>query len=706
MRVDHEGEGGTFSMAQVILNSLEETMKIEDEVEEKDNNNNEILQNNSNSIHTTHPPSAAVPGNSYRRKNTVIMTLAIISASFLIGDAVITAPNTVLGALTSPVLNVSVDLNAFISILILLLTFAVQRFGSKVIGCVSGPLMMLWFITLLVLGVQTILRYPEEARFLLRAFNPACLTAFSGSAGNPIVGFKNGFLSLSGVILCVTGAEALYADLGHFGYRSTVIAWCTVVFPALATQYFGQCCYVISLGRDGERYPPSDYETTEYQALVQQRELFNTNLIEIPSNLVYALVPTDDLSDTAGQACLWLLTIIAILASIIASQALISGLFSLLQQAYALDLVPRMTIVHANPDEKGQVYISEVNNMMCTATVLIVILFKTSDKLVSAYGIAVAVTMFLTDILMAGVSRYVWKLQWTIVVILCLPFVFVDALFLSSNLIKLSKEGISGFTSIIIAFISWLFLQSYWFSKSSLKWATQVKQLNAKKEEMEKGRPKDDGSDPLHSDLISTATLTDIGNLLRLLKESKVLKRMPVAGVFMTGSPQTPPSSLSVLARSMSALPETIIMLHISFSRSRPFVNEHERYDLYCHSEELGVYSLNMYFGYCEPIGPENFDLNNSLFEIFEFESYDDLQKLTEVSFNECPDKVHLWTYIFGMAKYQPHANENRLVKLFVYTADFLNRNSRANREFYGLTNFDTIEIGSVTTICSKVKKE
>ncbi len=551
---------------------------------------------------------------------------------------------------------------------------------------------------------------------MLRAFNPACLTAFSGSAGNPIVGFNNAFLSLSGVILCVTGGEALYADLGHFGYRSTVIAWCTVVFPALATQYFGQCCYAISLGRDAARYPPSEYETAEYQALVQQRELFNTNLIEIPSNLVYALVPINYLSDTAGQACTWLLTIIAVLASIIASQALISGLFSLLQQAFALDLVPRMTIVHANPDEKGQVYISEVNNMMCIASVLIVILFKTSENLVSAYGIAVAVTMFLTDVLMAGVSRYVWKLNWIIVGFLCLPFVFVDALFLSSNLIKLS-EGVSGFTSIIIAFVSWLCLQSYWFSKSSLKWATRVKQLNAQKEELEKGRLKDDESAPLHSDMTSTATLTDTSSLLHLLKKSKELTRMPVAGVFMTGSPQTPPSSLSVLARSMSALPETIILLHISFSRSRPFVNEHERYVLICHSEELGVYSLNMYFGYCEPLGPENFDLNNSLFEIFEFEDYDALQKLTGrdsdhkkttslVSLRDCPRKLHLWTYIFGMAKYQPSANENRLAKLFVYTADFLNRNSRATREFYGLTNFDTIEIGSVTTICSKVKME
>jgi hypothetical protein len=168
------------------------------------------------------------------------------------------------------------------------------------------------------------------------------------------------------------------------------------------------------------------------------------------------------------------------------------------------------------------------------------------------------------------------------------------------------------------------------------------------------------------------------------------------------------------MARSMSALHETIILLHISFSCARPFVNRHERYDLY---EELGVYSLNMYFGYCEPIGPENFYLNNSLLEIFEFESYDALRKLTDsdnghdnprhlILNNQSLNKPHPWTFILGRLKYQPHAKKNILAKLFVYTADFLERNSRAPREFYGLSSFDTIEVGSVTTICWKVNME
>jgi len=282
-------------------------------------------------------------------------------------------------------------------------------------------------------------------------------------------------------------------------------------------------------------------------------------------------------------------------------------------------------------------------------------------------------------------------------------------------------RGASSFTSIIIALVAWFCMQAHWYTKTSLNKVARVTQRNARVVGKVNDRLKDDGdNDPLRTDLMSTATTAEVDYLLRLLKESKALKRTPVAGVFMASAPQAPPSSLTVLARSMAALPETIILLHISFCCVRPFVDEHKRYDLRCHSEELGVYSLNMYFGYCEPFGPENFDLNNSLLEIFEFESYDALRKLTELDnyhgkpgestllapFNESSDNRHPWTFIFGARMYQPDATENVIAKLFVHTTDFLNRNSRASREFYGLSSFDTIEVSCVTTISSKEKEE
>ena len=206
--------------------------------------------------------------------------------------------------------------------------------------------------------------------------------------------------------------------------------------------------------------------------------------------------------------------------------------------------------------------------------------------------------MFVTDISMGFVIAWVWKFHWTVAVVGCLPFIFVDGLFLTLNFTKLS-EGASSFTSIIIALVAWFCMQAHWYTKTSLNKVAHVTQRNARVVGKVNGRLKDDGdNDPLRTDLMSTATTAEVDYLLRLLKESKALKRTPVAGVFMRSAPQAPPSSLTVLARSMAALPETIILLHISFSCVRPFVDEHERYDLHCHSEELGVYSLNMYFGY------------------------------------------------------------------------------------------------------------
>ena len=744
MRVNHDGSGGELAMAQVILMHMDQSRPPASsppsppqsqlqtqssrsasgeyfQEKKKKKENNELPQNTS-LIHATNaltpPPGDRNIHESDPRKTTIIMTLAIISASFIIGDGVITPPNTVLGALYSPVLaNISTSLNVFISIMILVLTFSVQRYGSKVIGYVNGPIMLLWFAALAGTGLIAIVRYPEEARFLLRAFNPACLTAFAGNAGTnpPIVGFQNAFLSLAGVILCVTGAEALYADLGHFGYRAIVVAWSAIVFPALAIQYFGQCCYIISLGRDETRYPSSDYETAEYQALLQERELFNTQLIVVPGNLVYALVPTDIMSQLATQSCLWLLTILAVLASIIASQALISGMYTILNQAYALDLVPRMTVTYTNPNEKGQVFISEANIMMCAVCVLIVLLFQTSEKLLSAYGISVAICMFATDILMGFVMSWVWKFHWTVVVICSLPFVFVDVLYLSSNCIKLSV-GPESWTSIIIAVLVWYCMQAHWWTKTTVKRAARVAVCSALERREGEGLGKECGDTvPLQTGLTQT-TSAAIDDLLSLLKESELLKRMPVAGVFLTSLPQTYPPSLSILARSMAALPETIILLNIAFSHDKPYVDERERYDLQCHSEVLGVYSLNLYFGYCEPVTAESFDVNNSLMEIFESESYIALQKLADVncvqkketallapfeeSLNErSPDSSHPWTYILGVRKYIPHEKENGFSKLFVYTCDFLTRNSKASRDFFGLSSFDTIEVSCVTTI-------
>ena len=693
MRVNHDGNGGALAMARVILNSLndDETMtKNDTAVDVKDNNNynNNNINNEAPAQVTNQTTTTITSDASFIRKNKIIMIVAILSASFLIGDGVITPPNTVLGALTSPVITISKELNVLVSVIILLITFAVQRFGSMAIGKTFGPIMILWFATLAILGLISIVQHPNEARVLLRAFNPACLS---------ILGFKNVFYSLSGVILAVTGGEALYADLGHFGYKAIAIAWWSVAFPALAIQYYGQCCLVLSL----ESMNTDTRELSGGGGSVHP---------SVPANLVYALVPTNSMSETAGQICVWLLTILAILASVIASQALISGLFTILQQAYALDLVPRLNIMHTNPHEKGQVFISEINTLMCITCVLLVVIFQTSENLISSYGIAVAFCMFLTDVSMGFVMGWVYKCHWVVTILICLPFLFVDGMFLSSNLIKLTEDPYA-FTSIVISLVVFFFMQSHWWTKTTLK-KVVGRGMN------ESRMPGDLGATTIQSQT-SEGLPTDIDNILHLLSESKLLKRMPVAGIFLTPFKQTAPVALSILARSLTALPETIILWHVSFLADKPFVNDHERYDLTCHSEELGVYSLNMYFGYCEPITADDFDVNNSLSEIFSSEGYPALQKLVDedrmskssrILFapfqNQVEEQTTNWTYFLPVRKYVPDQEENVLHKIYVYTCDFLTRNSKPSREFFGLSSLDTIEMSIVTRINSKDKME
>jgi len=689
MRVNHDGNGGALAMARVILNSLNETKKNDNDtavVKDTNNNNEDTAQAPAHQTTTT----TNHDDKSFIRKNKIVMIVAILSASFLIGDGVITPPNTVLGALTSPVINISKELNVLVSVIILLITFAVQRFGSMAIGKTFGPIMILWFATLAILGLLSIVQHPAEARLLLRAFNPACLS---------ILGFKNVFYSLSGVILAVTGGEALYADLGHFGYKAIAIAWWTVAFPALAIQYYGQCCHVLYL---------ESMNTGTTRSLSGGGVSVHPS---VPPNLVYALVPTDGMSETAGQVCVWLLTILAILASVIASQALISGLFTILQQAYALDLVPRMNIMHTNPHEKGQVFISEINTMMCVTCVLLVVIFQTSENLIASYGIAVAFCMFLTDISMGFVMGWVYKCHWVVTILICLPFLFVDGMFLSSNLLKLTEDPYA-FTSIVISLVVFFFMQSHWWTKTTLK-RVVGRGMN------ESRMPGDLGATTIQTQITTAGLPTDIDNILHLLSESKLLKRMPVAGIFLTPFKQTAPVALSILARSLTALPETIILWHVSFLADKPFVSDHERYDLTCHSEELGVYSLNMYFGYCEPITADDFDVNNSISEIFSFEGYPALQKLVDEDRmskssrmlfapfqNEVEEQTTNWTYFLPVRKYIPDQKENVLHKLYVYTCDFLTRNSKPSREFFGLSSLDTIEMSVVTRINSKDKTE
>jgi len=357
MRADHHGEGGIFALLAIVPDRFR--------------------------AHTTR-----------KGRITGMALLAVIGASLLYGDGVITPAISVLSAVeglafASPRLA---PLVLPLTCGILIALFAIQRRGTGSVGKLFGPVMTVWFVTLAVLGVQHIIQQPE----ILGALSPHHAVAFFGRHG------LHGMLILGSVVLAVTGGEALYADMGHFGLRPIRLAWSFFVLPSLALCYLGQGALILR--------NPSAYETPFY-------------------SLVPSGIPT------------YLLIVLSSAATVIASQALISGAFSLTRQAMILGYLPRMTIKHTAYHTEGQIYIPEVNTMLAVGCLALVLTFRESVKLAAAYGIAVTGTMAITSVLYYIVTRYTWGWSnWKAGALLAL-FLSFDIPFLLANLFKFFDGG-------------------------------------------------------------------------------------------------------------------------------------------------------------------------------------------------------------------------------------------------------------------------
>ncbi|MBS1120426.1 MAG: Kup system potassium uptake protein [Deltaproteobacteria bacterium] len=329
-----------------------------------------------------------------RRRLGIPILLALFGAGLLYGDGVITPAVSVLGAIEglseqSPRFT---ELIVPITAVILIGLFYVQRYGTHRIGAVFGWVMLLWFFTIGAAAVPFIIRHPG----ILQAVSPHYAVAFLADHG------VKGFLLLGSVVLCITGGEALYADMGHFGKRPIRLAWTFVVFPGLLLNYFGQGALLLEEGGK-------------------------------VSNPFYDLV--------SGTPFLIPLVILATMAAIIASQALISGAFSLTNQAVQLGYMPRVTVIHTSSRQEGQIYIPEINWLLMVACVTLVFAFKSATNLAAAYGIAVTGTMAITSFLYFLVCRRNWKYSLVASLALFIPFVLIDGAFFSANIVKIAAGG-------------------------------------------------------------------------------------------------------------------------------------------------------------------------------------------------------------------------------------------------------------------------
>jgi KUP system potassium uptake protein len=443
----------------------------------------------------------------------LLIALGVFGTALLYGDGMITPAISVLGAIeglevVTPVFSPYV---VPITVAILVALFSIQRFGTHRVGGLFGPVVIIWFVSIAVLGVVWIVRAPS----VLGAFDPRHAVSFFGQNG------FMGFAVLGAVFLVVTGGEALYADMGHFGPRPIRLAWFALVLPALVLNYLGQGALLLL--DPGARHP---------------------FFLLAPS---WALVP---------------LVVIATAAAIIASQALISGSFSLTRQAIQLGLTPRLDVQHTSAAAMGQIYVPQVNWALMIATVLIVIGFGSSGAVAAAYGIAVTLTMVITVLLLYIVMTERWRWPRPAAITVMLVFLVIDLAFFGANALKLAQGG---WVTLAVA-VTLFTLMTTWRTGRRLV----AQRLNER-------------AIPLQEFMKTVAVARPV--------------RVPGTAVFMSAQPTGTPAALAHNLRYNKILHEHVLVLTVS-TASVPHVANADRIAV----EHLGhnLFNVRLQYGFME----------------------------------------------------------------------------------------------------------
>jgi KUP system potassium uptake protein len=443
-----------------------------------------------------------------------LVGLGIVGAAMFYGDGMITPAITVLGAvegleLMAPRLGPYV---VPLSLLILLGLFSIQRHGTGSVGRLFGPVMCVWFVTIAALGAWEIVQHPA----VLVALNPWYAAHFI--ADNPIAVF----LALGGIVLAVTGTEAIYADMGHFGVSPIRRAWLFFVMPALVLNYFGQGALVLN----------------------EPAAVRNPFFLLAPS---WALLP---------------LVVLATSAAVIASQAMISGAFSLTRQAVQMGYCPRLRIQHTSERYMGQIYVPFVNWALFAGVALLVIGFQSSSRLASAYGVAVTLAMLIDSVLIYFVMRRLWKWSRAAAIALVTPLALIDVAFVTSNSLKIPDGGWVPFLVGAVVFT----LLTTW----------------------KRGR------------LLLMARLAEDSMPIDIFIESIASSppvRVPGTAVFLTSTPNRVPHALLHNLKHNKVLHERVVFLTV-ITRDIPRVAAKERIDM----AELGCgfWRLSAFYGFVE----------------------------------------------------------------------------------------------------------
>lgn len=527
------------------------------------------------------------------KSKAVIAALLILAAGLLFGDGIITPAISVVSAVEG-LKVVTETFSPFvvpITIGILTALFFIQSSGTSKIGKLFGPIIIIWFVSIALLGGKQIIAHPN----ILNAVNPVYAVEFIMSQNIHMI-----FLILGSVMLVVTGGEAMYADMGHFGRSPIRFSWFALVYPSLLLNYLGQGAYVLG----GEKI--------------------------INENIFYSMVP---------RIVLIPMVILATAATIIASQALISGAFSLITQAISLGLFPYTKIIHTHHEHEGQIYVPAVNWALYVGCVLLVLSFQSSSRLAGAYGLAVSGVMLVTSVSMILVAEHVWKWNKLAAYGLFVPLAAVDLIFLSANSLKLFEGG---YVPLSIGLLVLLIMKTWqWGRKHTLR------------------------------EFSSYPTMT-MSELIDLKKSSKEF--LPRTIVVMTPDPiesvkDKLPTLKQMFINRYGMLPRDLILLTVVLKRE-PHIHE-ERYEIknFYNDELRGcITTVKVNFGFMEDPNVE--------------EIMDDLAKHHLIKIEE----DHKQWLIHAMhERITQHELTSKIKQIQFKIYNFMLRNTQHADEYFGL---------------------
>ncbi|CAL9770751.1 unnamed protein product [Musa acuminata subsp. burmannicoides] len=624
LRANDNGEGGgTFAMYSLICRHAKVSAIPNQQVEDDE------LSACTAKFPSKNPKRAkkikeALENSSWAK--TILLSLTLFGTCMVVGDGILTPCISVLSAvdgIKKMDAALSKDVVALISVAVLVLLFSVQRFGTDKVGYTFAPAILFWCLFIGIIGISNLIRHDST---VVRAFNPIYISSYLKR--NP----KEAWISLGGVVLCITGTEAMFADLGHFSVRAIQVAFTGLVYPCLLCAYLGQAAYL-------------------------------SNFPDHVADAFYKSTP---------ESVYWPMFVIAVLASIIASQAMISATFAIVKQSMALGCFPRVRVVHTSHKHGGQVYIPEINFLLMFACFMVTASFRETSKIGNAYGIAVVAVMIITSSLLILIMLMIWQTSVVLIAMFVLVVFSFELLYFSSVLYKFSEGGYLPLTLAALLF----FVMYVWHYVQSKRHAFEVEQK------------------------VSAEYLSGLGSNLGVA-------RVPGVGLLYTELTQGIPAIFRHFLTNLPAMHSVLVFVSVKYL---PVINvpAEERFLLRrVGPEDHGMYRCIVRYGYRDRrVGCEVFEclLMAQLKSFIRVEAMEGgcrekVEAEEEIRFLErsCAAGV---VYLLGHSEVRASKNSSLVKKVVVdYVYDFLRRNFRQGLVDLQIPNKNLMQVGMNYTV-------